>query len=118
MLSRPDQLDKFVGIGFYKSLFLEGAQSFLALITHRLLLSDLWFASSGQHCSCAERTGITLDIHSSVAVKFADSVWVGGRATSLRKNSFFIASKAVSTVDEVFFKRTNYEQQKDRSWVC
>jgi hypothetical protein len=115
MLSRADQLDKFFCIRFYKSLFLEGAQRFLARITHRLLLSDLWFASSAQPYSCTERTGITLDIHSSVAVKLADSVRDAGSAASLRKNLFLIASKSVSAVDLVFFTRKSCEQQKIRS---
>jgi hypothetical protein len=118
MLGRADQLDKFLGIGFYKPLFLEGAQSFLARITHRLLLSDLWFASSGRHGSCTERTGILLDIHSSVAVKFADSVWHGGCSARLGKKLFLISSKSVSAMDEVFFTRADCEHQIDRAWVC
>jgi hypothetical protein len=71
ILSRTDQPDKFFGIGFDKTLFLEGAQGFFTGIAHRFLLSNTNIAASGLHFSRNERMCIPINIHSSEPVKQA-----------------------------------------------
>jgi len=77
VLRRANQLDKFLGVGFYKPLFLEGAQCFFTGIAHRLLLSMTNIAASELHESLTERTRISINIHWSDTVKPADLVREG-----------------------------------------